>query len=156
MPAQAALDVGRARVGVQLGHVDGLGVVRAGLGWALHHLTAIDPEWNRPWPLDWQRHHRVLADLAADEADGTLPAIPPGVTFEGDDLGRWVQRQARDWAQLSAEQHKRLTGLGIKPAERPCAAPVPEPITEPDRVDRLDVHRRDRLGGTLHEYAHAA
>ncbi|WP_164836480.1 integrase core domain-containing protein, partial [Actinacidiphila soli] len=34
--------------------------------------------------------------------------------------------------------------------------PVPEPITEPDRVDRLDVHRRDRLGGTLHEYAHAA
>jgi hypothetical protein len=33
---------------------------------------------------------------------------------------------------------------------------VPEPITEPDRLDRLDVHRRDRLGGILHEYAHAA
>ncbi|TJZ97095.1 IS481 family transposase, partial [Actinacidiphila oryziradicis] len=31
-----------------------------------------------------------------------------------------------------------------------------EPITEPDRLDRLDVHRRDRLGGILHEYAHAA
>ncbi len=33
--------------------------------------------------------------------------------------------------------------------------PVPDPITEPDRVDHLEVHRRDRLGGVLHEYAHA-
>jgi transposase len=33
---------------------------------------------------------------------------------------------------------------------------VPEPITEPDRLNQLDIHRRDRLGGTLHEYAHAA
>ncbi|MFE5029642.1 hypothetical protein ACFRAO_41755 [Streptomyces sp. NPDC056656] len=33
---------------------------------------------------------------------------------------------------------------------------VPELITEPDRLDRLDVHRRDRLGGILHEYTHAA
>ncbi|GAA2624695.1 integrase core domain-containing protein [Streptomyces vastus] len=34
--------------------------------------------------------------------------------------------------------------------------PVPEPITEPERLDRLDVHRRDRLGGLLHQYTHAA
>jgi transposase len=34
--------------------------------------------------------------------------------------------------------------------------PVPEPINETDRLDHLDIHRRDRLGGTLHEYAHAA
>ncbi|MGW0633654.1 integrase core domain-containing protein [Streptomyces sp. NPDC002758] len=34
--------------------------------------------------------------------------------------------------------------------------PLPEPITEPDRLDRLDVRRRDRLGGLVHEYAHAA
>ena len=33
---------------------------------------------------------------------------------------------------------------------------VPEPITDHDRLDRLAVHRRDRLGGILHEYAHAA
>ncbi len=40
----------------------------------------------------------------------------------------------------------------------PCAAPrrpAPEPITNPDRLDRLDIYRRDRLGGILHEYAHA-
>ncbi|QEU83607.1 helicase [Streptomyces viridosporus T7A] len=34
-------------------------------------LTAIDPDWNCPWPLDWQRHYRVLADLV--DADGVLP-----------------------------------------------------------------------------------
>ena len=34
--------------------------------------------------------------------------------------------------------------------------PLPEPITDPDRLARLDVRRRDRLGGILHEYEHAA
>jgi hypothetical protein len=34
--------------------------------------------------------------------------------------------------------------------------PALEPITEPDRLHRQDVHRRDRLGGILHGYAHAA
>ncbi|MGW1409394.1 integrase core domain-containing protein [Streptomyces sp. NPDC002403] len=40
-----------------------------------------------------------------------------------------------------------------------AAAPLhslPEPITEPDRLDRLNIRRRDRLGGILHEYHHAA
>jgi putative transposase len=34
--------------------------------------------------------------------------------------------------------------------------PLPQPITEPDRLDNLDIRRRDRLGGILHEYRHAA
>jgi putative transposase len=34
--------------------------------------------------------------------------------------------------------------------------PLPQPITEPDRLDHLDIRRRDRLGGILHEYRHAA
>ena len=34
--------------------------------------------------------------------------------------------------------------------------PLPQPITAPDRLAHLDVRRRDRLGGTLHEYQHAA
>jgi len=33
---------------------------------------------------------------------------------------------------------------------------VPVSITEPDRVDRLDIRRRDRLGGLFHAYAHEA
>jgi transposase InsO family protein len=39
------------------------------------------------------------------------------------------------------------------------AAPLraaPEPITEQARLIHLDIRRRDRLGGTLHEYEHAA
>ncbi|MFJ5840604.1 Helicase associated domain protein [Streptomyces shenzhenensis] len=85
-------------------------------------LAAIDPGWNCPWPLDWQRHHQVLADLV--DADGSLPDIAPGVLFEGDDLGRWIRRQAKSWAELSTEQQQRLSALGIKPAERPAPAPV--------------------------------
>jgi putative transposase len=35
-------------------------------------------------------------------------------------------------------------------------SPLPEPITDPEQIAHLDVRRRDRLGGTLHEYRHAA
>ena len=34
--------------------------------------------------------------------------------------------------------------------------PLPEPITDPDQLARLNIHRRDRLGGLLREYEHAA
>ena len=33
---------------------------------------------------------------------------------------------------------------------------LPEPITDPQKITHLDIHRRDRLGGILHEYHHAA
>ncbi|MFG3480421.1 Helicase associated domain protein [Streptomyces sp. NPDC047980] len=87
-------------------------------------MKAIDPDWNCPWPLDWQRHYRVLADLV--DADGVLPAIEPGVLFEGDDLGKWLARQqdTGTWAQLSEEQRQRLSALGLTPAERPAPAPA--------------------------------
>ncbi|MFE5406791.1 Helicase associated domain protein [Streptomyces sp. NPDC056580] len=89
-------------------------------------LTAIDPDWNCPWPLDWQRHYRVLTDLAADEPGGRLPDIAPGVHLDGDDLGRWLQRQKQPatWTQLSTEQQRRLTKLGVTPAEAPSPAPA--------------------------------
>jgi len=34
--------------------------------------------------------------------------------------------------------------------------PLPDPIADPERIAQLGVRRRDRLGGTLHEYRHAA
>ncbi|GAB1331626.1 DEAD/DEAH box helicase [Streptomyces sennicomposti] len=87
-------------------------------------LTAIDPDWNCPWPLDWQRHYRVLADLV--DADGSLPDIAPGVLMDGDDIGRWLQQQRKPstWRQLSTEQQERLSALGVKPAEAPSPAPA--------------------------------
>jgi putative transposase len=34
--------------------------------------------------------------------------------------------------------------------------PLPEPISDPGRLAHLDIRRRDRLGGILREYEHAA
>ncbi|MFF8367150.1 Helicase associated domain protein [Rhodococcus erythropolis] len=87
-------------------------------------LAAIDEDWNCPWPLNWQRHYRVLADLV--DADGHLPDIAPGVLMDGDDIGRWLQQQKQPgtWAQLLPEQQERLSTLGIKPLEASAPAPA--------------------------------
>lgn len=87
-------------------------------------LTEIDADWNCPWPLNWQRHYRVLADLV--DADGTLPYIAPGVVMDGDDIGawRWKQQNAGVQAQLMPEQRERLAKLGIPIAELPSPAPA--------------------------------
>ncbi|WP_431329743.1 Helicase associated domain protein [Streptomyces sp. IPPR8] len=100
-------------------------------------LAAVDEDWNCPWPLDWQRHYRVLVDLV--DADGVLPAIEPGVLFEGDDLGRWLKRQKQPgtWAQLSSEQQERLSTLGVKPLEAPSPAPAATPTVKgPSKAQR--------------------
>ena len=44
--------------------------------------------------------------------------------------------------------HRSLNGAPLRSAL--------EPLTEPSRLERLDILRRDRLGGVLHEYQHAA
>lgn len=48
--------------------------------------------------------------------------------------------------------HRPHQGIAIA---RPLR-PLPEPITDPDRLARLSIHRRERLAGILHEYEHAA
>ncbi|MFI9284779.1 DEAD/DEAH box helicase [Streptomyces werraensis] len=87
-------------------------------------LAAVDEDWNCPWRLDWQRHYRVLANLV--DADGSLPEIQPGVLFEGDDIGRWLQRQKNPgtWAQLLPEQQERLSKLGVQCDQAPPPAPA--------------------------------
>ena len=45
------------------------------------------------------------------------------------------------------------TGRSVPPHRCACRS---EPMTDPERTARLDVRRPDRLGGTLHEYRHAA
>ncbi|WP_406510940.1 helicase associated domain-containing protein [Streptomyces sp. NBC_00212] len=64
-----------------------------------------------------------MRDLA--QADGHLPQIAPGVTFDGDDLGRWLTQQTRDWHKLTAGQRERLSGLGVQPAPRPATDALP-------------------------------
>ncbi|MDJ0385207.1 DEAD/DEAH box helicase [Streptomyces sp. G-G2] len=93
-------------------------------------LTAIDKDWDCPWPLDWQRNYRVLADLV--DADGVLPNIAPGVVFDGDDVGKWLQQQKQPatWAQLLPKQQARLTALGIQAPEAPSPAPASTSATK--------------------------
>jgi putative transposase len=43
---------------------------------------------------------------------------------------------------------------GIANARPLC--PLPQPITDPTTITHLHIRRRDRLGGLLHEYEHAA
>ncbi|WP_432129389.1 Helicase associated domain protein [Streptomyces sp. bgisy082] len=104
-------------------------------------LAAVDEDWNCPWPLDWQRHYRVLADLV--DADGALPAIEPGVLFEGDDIGRWLQRQKNPgtWAQLLPEQQERLTKLGVQPDQAPPPAPTAARTTHGPSKAQAAFHR---------------
>jgi putative transposase len=85
-------------------------------------------------------------------------------------MERWVQTCRRELLDrtLIWNQAHRLHALrefeqfynshrphqGIANA-RPLRA-LPPPIPEPDAATRLHIHRRDRLGGILHEYPHAA
>ena len=67
----------------------------------------------------------------------------------------WNQRHLlnalREFAQ-HYNSHRPHQGIaGARPPH-----PLPAPTTDPDAIARLDVGRRDRLGGILHEYRHAA
>ncbi|MFJ3882444.1 helicase associated domain-containing protein [Streptomyces sp. NPDC090077] len=78
--------------------------------------AAIDTYWNPGtlgWTVDWQRHYVYLAQLL-DEGT-SLKAITPGVTWHGEDIGRWLATQRRDFRRLT-EQQRRLAELGVKPA----------------------------------------
>jgi hypothetical protein len=103
---------------------DGLGRDAERAAKRAEQLAAIDEDWNCPWPLNWQRHYRVLADLV--DADGHLPDIAPGVLMDGDDIGKWLQQQKQPgtWAQLLPEQQERLSTLGVQPVQAPSPAPV--------------------------------
>ncbi|MEU2554695.1 helicase associated domain-containing protein [Streptomyces sp. NPDC013313] len=83
-------------------------------------LAAIDPDWNPGapglgWTVDWQRTYAAIAGLVASGAG--LEEIVPGVTTDGVDVGRWLQRQRQHvvWHGLKPGQRKRLSSLGVTP-----------------------------------------
>jgi hypothetical protein len=85
-------------------------------------------------------------------------------------MERWVQTCRRELLDrtLIWNQHHLLHALreferfynghrphqGIANARR--LRPLPPPITDLDQIVHLDIRRRQRLGGILHEYEHAA
>jgi putative transposase len=85
-------------------------------------------------------------------------------------MERWVRtcrRELLDRTLIWNETHLRrcLQEFELHYSERRPhqgihqAAPLralPTAITDPDRLARLDIRRNARLGGTIHEYQHAA
>jgi transposase len=85
-------------------------------------------------------------------------------------MERWVQTCRRElldrtliWNQrhlLHALSEFESFHNGHRPHRTPGQAaplrPLPEPTSNTGQIGYLGIHRRDRLGGTLHEYQHAA
>ncbi|MEV7616584.1 Helicase associated domain protein [Streptomyces sp. NPDC089799] len=93
-------------------------------------LAAIDPDWNPGtlgWTIDWQRHHAHLQQLLAEGA--LLSAIAPGVTRHGNDIGRWLTTQRRNYHQLNTEQQHRLAELGVTAAPTGARTAAAKPGT---------------------------
>ncbi|WTX00049.1 Helicase associated domain protein [Streptomycetaceae bacterium NBC_01309] len=104
-------------------------------------LDAIDPWWNPPWPIDWQRNYNRLRGhlTSGPQTGGGEPAesagLPPRqpvhaarpsrartarfdvaafeLTVSGEDLGAWLRRQIERWPDLHKSQRRLLTDLGI-------------------------------------------
>ncbi|MHA6757269.1 helicase associated domain-containing protein [Streptacidiphilus sp. PAMC 29251] len=94
-------------------------------------LAAIDPFWCPAWGVVWQRMYGVLVQHLA--AGGTL-AVEDGRLIEGEDLGRWLRRQAELWGELDPEQVALLEGVGLQ------APPVVK--TRPVRVSNAQRYAR--------------
>ncbi|MFI9558254.1 integrase core domain-containing protein [Nonomuraea endophytica] len=85
-------------------------------------------------------------------------------------MERWVQSCRRELLDRCLVWNERQLRHALREYERfynrhrahqalDQAAPlraVPVPITDPTRIAELNIRRRDRLGGVLHEYSHAA
>ncbi|MCM3303129.1 helicase associated domain-containing protein [Streptomyces pseudogriseolus] len=83
-------------------------------------LDALDPWWNPPWNLWWQRiYHRAQAHVRAGQPlapDLGFPGTPEG-------LGEWLYDQCADYHQLHPQQQRLLTDIGITPERARAAKP---------------------------------
>jgi transposase InsO family protein len=115
------------------------------------------------------RYPELFDDVLADAG---IEVVLSGVRMPrmNSVMERWVQTCRRELLDrtLIWNQHHLLHALrqfekfynahrphqGIANA-RPLR-PLPAPISDQDKIARLDIRRNDRLGGILHEYRHAA
>ncbi|WP_244204172.1 helicase associated domain-containing protein [Streptomyces africanus] len=76
----------------------------------LQHLAAIDPWWNPPWDLHWQRnYHRARKHVETGQPFDPAALIPsPGTA-----LGSWITRACLNYHHLHPGQQQLLAGLGI-------------------------------------------
>ncbi|QIK10953.1 helicase [Streptomyces sp. ID38640] len=72
-------------------------------------LAAIDPWWNPPWHLTWQRRYYRARNAAAGRP------LHPKNGFDGLDAAaaRWLRAQCRAYDQLHPDQQQLLADIGI-------------------------------------------
>ncbi|MFF4234124.1 helicase associated domain-containing protein [Streptomyces sp. NPDC001820] len=76
----------------------------------LQELAAIDPWWNPPWDLHWQRnYHRAHAHIEAGNPFDPAALIPSPATA----LGTWTTRACLRYHLLHPGQQQLLNALGI-------------------------------------------
>ena len=117
-----------------------LGVrVAASTVWEILHDAGIDPA-----P---ERSSTTWADFLRSQAEALLACdFFETVTLSGARL-----HALRESGQ-SCNGHRPHQGIANA---RPLQ-PLPVPLVVPDQIASLDIRRRDRLGGVLHEYQHSA
>ncbi|RZU76880.1 integrase-like protein [Micromonospora kangleipakensis] len=120
---------------------------------------------------DPDRDGKFRALFDAFLADAGIDVVLSGVRMPRMNpiMERWVQTCRRElltaavWNQqhlLHALREYEQFYNGHRPHQgignaRPLH-PLPAPVADPDKITRLDIRRRDRLGGVLHESEHAA
>ncbi|MFD5588953.1 Helicase associated domain protein [Streptomyces sp. NPDC127063] len=76
----------------------------------LSELAAIDPWWNPPWDLHWQRNYY----RARDHVEAGKPFAPDTLTpSPSTALGSWATRVCLQYDQLHPDQQHLLTLIGI-------------------------------------------
>ncbi|WTF80389.1 integrase core domain-containing protein [Streptomyces sp. NBC_01594] len=135
-------------------------------------LMDLEDAGSRTKFLIWDPDSKFTAVFDALLADAGLKVVTTGVQMPrmNSIMERWIQTcrcelldRTLIWNQghlLHAlgefetfyNRHRPHRTLGQATPIRP----LPEPIDGPAHIRHLEVRRRDRLGGTLHEYRHAA
>ncbi|RLU82555.1 helicase [Streptomyces griseocarneus] len=97
-------------------------------------LTELDPWWNPPWPISWQRLYYTARTYA--EAAVTLDDLPSDFLTDDDEpLGEWVRTQSLTFHTLHPEQARLVTELGITPLA-PAEDEPPQPTGRAGRQQR--------------------
>ena len=82
-------------------------------------LQNLDPWWNPPWPLTWQRTYYAVRHHAA--AGHTLHGLHRSyVTDDGHRLGEWLHTQRTHPERLHPQQQRLLVDLGLNPSAPPA------------------------------------
>jgi hypothetical protein len=108
-----------------------------------------------PHPNRCMRGGQAAAPPRSRSGHRTVRAVDLRAAVGRAQRGRYRAGVERAWGAVSVEGGSRSQPASKGPLA-PLPEPITEPITEPDRIAHLNIHRRDRLGGVLHEYKHAA